>query len=41
MILQNQLIEAIEPIYLRPLRNNHTDMINESIPDIMLFLLTN
>ena len=41
MILRNQLIEAIEPIYLRPLRNNHTDMINESIPDIMLFLLTN
>ena len=41
MVLRNQLIEAIEPIYLRPLRNRTTDMINDYIPDIIKFLLKN
>ena len=36
--LRNQLIEAIEPIYLKPLRNKNTDMINDSIPTIIAFL---
>ena len=36
--LRNQLIEAIAPEYLRPLRNSVTDMLNNSIPDIFTFL---
>ena len=36
--LRNQLVAAIEPAYLDPIRCPVTDMINESIPDIMKFL---
>ena len=38
LALRNQLIEAIEPIYLKPLRNSNTDMINNPIPEIITFL---
>ena len=38
LALRNQLIEAIEPIYLKPLRNRNTDMINNPIPEIITFL---
>ena len=37
--LRTLLIQAIEPEYLQPLRNTHTDMINDSIPDIISFLI--
>ena len=36
--LRNQLTEAIDDEYLRPLRNVHTDSITDSIPDIFQFL---
>ena len=36
--LRNQIIEAVEPEYLDALRNVDTDMINESIPEIFIFL---
>ena len=36
--LRNQIISAIESDYLQPIRNIHTDMINESIPQIITFL---
>ena len=38
--LRTQLIQAIEPEYLQALRNTHTDMINESIVDIITFLIS-
>ena len=37
-VLRNQLIEAIDEEYIRPLRNPHTDMVNDAIPDIFSFL---
>ena len=37
-ILKNQLISAIEPPYLDPFRCDVTDMINESIPEIVDYL---
>ena len=39
--LRNQIIEAIDKDYLDALRNNHTDMINDPIPDIFDYLTTN
>ena len=39
--LRNQIITAIDKDYLDALRNPHTDMINDSIPDIFEFLTTN
>ena len=36
--LRNQIIEAIDPDYLQPLRNAVTEMLNDSIPDIFTFL---
>ena len=39
--LRTQLIEAIPPIYLEPLRDFDTDMISESIPDIIEYLQRN
>ena len=36
--LLNQLTEAIDDEYLRPLRNVHTDSITDPIPDILDFL---
>ena len=41
LALRNQLIEEIETIYLIPLQNPHTDMIKDSIPVIIKFLLNN
>ena len=38
LALRNLLIEAIEPVYLTPLRDSTTDMIVHSIPDITQFL---
>ena len=38
--LRKQLIEAIPAEYLDSLRNTDTDMINDSIPDIILYLQT-
>ena len=39
--LRKQLIEGIPAEYLDSLRNTDTDMINDSIPDISLYLQTN
>jgi len=39
--LRNQIIEAIDKDYLDALRNNHTDMINDSIPEIFDYLTEN
>ena len=39
--LRNQLIDAIPAEYLDSLRNVDSDMINDSIPDIITFLQTN
>ena len=39
--LRTQLIEAIPPIYLEPLRDPDTDMISSSIPDIIAYLQRN
>ena len=36
--LRNQIIEAIEPKYLHPLRNMITNMSNNNIPEIITFL---
>ena len=36
--LRNLLIEAFEPQYLQALRNKHTDMIKDSLPDIFKYL---
>lgn len=36
--LRNQIIAAIEPEYVQPIRNIHTDMINDTIPMIFGFL---
>ena len=38
--LRNQIIDAIEAEYLQPLRNVTTDMINDTIPDILLSYVT-
>ena len=38
--LRNQIVEAIDPEYLQPLRNATTDMLNDPIPDIFSFLST-
>ena len=38
--LRNQLTNAIDGDYLRPLRNIHTDMISHSLEDIFTFLRT-
>ena len=37
-VLRNQLIEAIDDEYIRPLRNPHTDMVNDPITTIFTFL---
>ena len=37
-VLRNQLIKAINEEYIRPLRNPFTDMVNDTIPDIVNFL---
>ena len=37
-ILKNQLIAALDPAYLDPIRCNFTDMVNYEITDIMKFL---
>ena len=36
--LRNQIIDAVESDYLQPLRNPTTDMINNTIPEIINFL---
>ena len=38
--LRNQIVEAIDPEYLQPLRNATTDMLNDSIPDMFSCLST-
>ena len=38
--LRNQIVEAISPEYLQPLRNATTDVLNDSIPDIFNFIST-
>ena len=40
-MLRKHLIEAIPVEYLDYLGNTDTDMINDSIPDIILYLQTN
>ena len=40
LTLRNQLIEAFEPEYLEPLRDATTDMITDTIPDIISWLIT-
>ena len=37
MVLRNQIISATEADYLHPIRNMHTDMINETIPETFTF----
>ena len=39
-ILRNQLVSAIEPAYLDPIRCNLTDMVNQEISEIINFLQT-
>ena len=39
--LRNQIIDAVPPEYLDSLRNSDTDMINDSIEEIITFLQTN
>ena len=39
--LRKQLIDAIPAEYIDALRNTDTDMINDSIPDIIQYLQTN
>ena len=36
--LRNQIVSAIDADYLQPIRNMHTDMINETIPEIINLL---
>ena len=36
--LRNQIIDSVESDYLQPLRNPTTDMINNTIPEIINFL---
>ena len=38
LALRYQLIEAVEPIFLKPMLNIHTNMINDSIHTIITFL---
>ena len=40
-MLQSQITEAVPAEYLDLLRNVDTDMINDTIPDIILYLQTN
>ena len=39
-VLRQQIIEAIEPEYLEPLRDQYTEMVNDDIPAIFEHLLT-
>ena len=39
-VLRQQIIEAIDPEYLEPLRDQYTEMVNDSIPSIFEYLLT-
>ena len=39
-VLRQQIIEAIEPEYLEPLRDQYTEMVNDDIPTIFEHLLT-
>ena len=38
--LKMQIQDALEPIYLRTLKNTHTQKIHQSIPEILTFLFT-
>ena len=39
-VLRQLIIEAIEPEYLEPLRDQYTEMVNDDIPAIFEHLLT-
>ena len=36
--LRDQIIEVIKPEYIQPLRNTITNMINNTLPEIITFL---
>ena len=38
--LKAQIVEALDPIYIKTLKNPHTKKIHQSIPDILTFLFT-
>ena len=38
MTLRNQIVETIDPQYIKTLRNQKTDMITSTIPDFFEYL---